>query len=207
MAKKKKAPRTAPRRRGVSTPKNATIRVSSRAAKTKAKKTASKTAKKAASRVQRAGRRPPLRTAAPARSARPSEIFAPVTGAERREIGHVILEVGKAGAARVKRMVYPAGFRWSVDMKPVVGTDLCMHAHVGFLVHGEIHIEYPDGCIVEHRAPQIIAIEPGHDGWVVGDEPVVMIEFDFEGDTVQRLGMPESHSHDVSAITKLSVPS
>ena len=90
----------------------------------------------------------------------------------------MLLEVGKAGAARVKRMVYPAGFRWSVDMKPVVGTEWCMHAHVGFLVHGEIHIEYPDGCVIEHRAPQIIAIEPGHDGWVVGKEPVVMIEFD-----------------------------
>jgi hypothetical protein len=92
-------------------------------------------------------------------------------------------------------MVYPAGFRWSVDMKPVVGTDLCMHAHVGFLVHGEIHIEYADGCVVEHRAPQIIAIDPGHDGWVVGEEPVVMIEFDFEGDTVKKLGMPLTHTH------------
>jgi hypothetical protein len=126
---------------------------------------------------------------------RPSELFAPVKGAERREIGHVLLEVGKAGAARVKRMVYPAGFRWSKDMKPVVGTELCMHAHVGFLVHGEIHIEYPDGCVIEHRAPQIIAIDPGHDGWVVGKEPVVMIEFDFEGDTIARLGMPSSHTH------------
>ena len=122
-------------------------------------------------------------------------LFAPVQGAERREVGHVQLEVGRAGEARVKRMVYPPGFRWSVDMKPAVGTDLCMHAHVGFLVHGEIHIEYADGCVVEHRAPQIVAIEPGHDGWVVGDEPVVLIEFDFERDTVQRLGMPAAHTH------------
>jgi hypothetical protein len=123
--------------------------------------------------------------------------FAPgdVKGAERREVGHVLLEVGRAGDARVKRMVYPPGFRWSVDMKPIVGTDLCMHAHVGFLVHGEIHIEYPDGCIVEHKAPQIVAIEPGHDGWVVGKEPVVLIEFDFERDTIRRLGMPDAHRH------------
>jgi hypothetical protein len=136
---------------------------------------------------------------------RPSEIFAPVKGAERREIGHVLLEVGKAGNARVKRMVYPAGFRWSKDMKPVVGTELCMHAHVGFLVHGEIHIEYPDGCVIEHKAPQIFAIEPGHDGWVVGREPVVMVEFDFEGDTINKLGMPSSHTH--AALGPRSVPS
>jgi hypothetical protein len=122
-------------------------------------------------------------------------LMAPVKGAERRDIGHVRLEVGRAGDARVKRMIYPPGFRWSKDMKPSVGTELCMHAHVGFLAHGEIHIEYADGCVVEHKAPQIVAIEPGHDGWVVGKEPVVMIEFDFEGDTIRRTGMPTAHRH------------
>ena len=122
-------------------------------------------------------------------------LLADVVGAERREVGHVRLDVGRAGAARVKRMVYPVGFRWSVDMKPIVGTELCMHAHVGYLAQGQIHIEYADGCIVEHKAPQIVAIEPGHDGWVVGKEPVVLIEFDFEGDTISRLGMPDAHRH------------
>ncbi len=125
----------------------------------------------------------------------PDALLAPVKGAERREIGGVRLEVGRAGAARVKRMVYPPGFRWSIDMKPIVGTALCMHAHVGFLARGEIHIEYADGCVVEHKAPQIVAIDPGHDGWVVGNEPVVLIEFDFEGDTVRRLGVPDAHRH------------
>ena len=125
----------------------------------------------------------------------PDPLLAPVTGAERRDVGHVRLEVGRAGSARIKRMIYPPGFKWSVDMKPVVGTDLCMHAHIGFLARGEIHVEYADGCIVEHKAPQIVAIDPGHDGWVVGREPVVLIEVDFEGDTVSRLGMPAVHRH------------
>jgi hypothetical protein len=40
-----------------------------------------------------------------------------------------------------------------------------------------------------------VAIDPGHDGWVVGKEQVVLIEFDFEGDTVSRLGMPAEHGH------------
>jgi len=122
-------------------------------------------------------------------------ITAPMKNAERREIGRVQLEVVRAGDARVKRMIYPRGFRWSVDMKPIVKTDRCMHAHVGFLVRGEIHIEYADGCVVEYKAPQVLAIEPGHDGWVVGDEPAVVIEFDFERDTIARLGMPEQHRH------------
>ena len=153
--------------------------------KKRAKKAATKKARPAARRSSRK----------PTRSARPDALFAPVNGAERRVVGHVQLEVGRAGDARVKRMIYPPGFRWSKDMKHVVGTDLCMHAHAGFLAHGEIHIEYADGCVVEHKAPQIVAIDPGHDGWVVGKEPVVIIEFDFEGDTVQRLGMPEAHRH------------
>jgi hypothetical protein len=122
-------------------------------------------------------------------------ILAKVRGAERRQVGHVALEVGRAGEGRVKRMIYPAGFHWAKDMKAIVGTDLCMHAHVGFLVRGEIHIEYADGCIVEFKAPQVVAIEPGHDGWVVGKESVVMIEFDFERDTARRLGMPDAHRH------------
>ena len=129
------------------------------------------------------------------RAKAPDAPLAGIKGAERRQIGHVQLEVGRAGAARVKRMVYPAGFRWSVDMKPIVGTDLCMHAHVGFLARGEIHVEYADGCTVEFKAPQPVAIEPGHDGWVVGKQPAVLIEFDFESDTVGRLGMPDAHRH------------
>jgi hypothetical protein len=142
---------------------------------------------------------PATKKRAKKRSARkattPRSLLAPVRGATLRELGHVRLEVGRAGAARVKRMIYPPGFRWSVDMKPVVATERCMHAHVGFLVHGEIHIEYADGCVLEFKAPQVVAIDPGHDGWVVGKEPVVMIEFDFEGDTVSKLGMPAEHKH------------
>jgi hypothetical protein len=157
-----------------------------------------KTVKKALKAKVRKAAKAAKKKAAPAarRAARSTDpLLAPVKGATRRKIGHVQLEVGRAGAARVKRMIYPAGFRWSIDMKPVVGTDLCMHAHVGFLARGEIHIEYADGCVVEHKAPQIVAIDPGHDGWVVGKEPVVLIEFDFEGDTVNRLGMPAAHVH------------
>lgn len=163
--------------------------VSRHAAKPKAAK-AKASKSKAAKPKARAKTR---RSASAARST--SALFAPVRGAERRDIGHVQLEVGRAGNARVKRMIYPPGFHWAADMKPVTGTDYCMHAHVGFLAHGEIHIEYADGCIVEHKAPQIIAIDPGHDGWVVGTEPVVLIEFDFERDTVNKLGMPSAHRH------------
>jgi len=144
---------------------------------------------------KKSGGIPKRRHPARPRAKAPDALLAAVRGAERRQIGHVLLEVGRAAAARVKRLIYPPGFRWSVDMKPVVGTNLCMHAHIGFLERGQIHIEYGDGCKTEFKAPQIVVIEPGHDGWVVGREPAVMIEFDFERDTVTRLGMPDAHRH------------
>ena len=121
-------------------------------------------------------------------------LLAPVKGAIKRDIGHVQLEVGRAGSARVKRMIYPPGFHWLVDMKPVVGTDLCMHAHVGFIARGQIGVRYGDGCTVEFAAPQAVAIDPGHEGWVVGDEPAVLIEIDFEGETANRFGLT-GHRH------------
>ncbi|MGH9160152.1 MAG: hypothetical protein ACRD2X_09225 [Vicinamibacteraceae bacterium] len=122
-------------------------------------------------------------------------LLAPIDGADHREVGGVALDVVRTGSARVKRMVYPPGFRWSTHMKSMVGTELCMHAHVGFLARGQIRIEYPDGCARDFMAPQVLAIDPGHDGCVLGTEPAVLIEFDFESETVQRLGMPESHRH------------
>lgn len=122
-------------------------------------------------------------------------LLGPIKGAERREIGGVQVDAVKAGEARIKRIVYQPGFRWSTHMQPITKTDRCMHAHVGFLAQGQIHVEYPDGCVHEFAAPAAVAIEPGHDGWVVGTEPAVLIEIDFESDTIRRLGMPEGHEH------------
>lgn len=122
-------------------------------------------------------------------------LLAPMKGAERREAGGVLVDSVRTGEARIKRIVYQPGFRWSTHMKPITRTERCMHAHVGFLAHGQIHVEYPDGCVYEFAAPAAVAIEPGHDGWVVGNEPAVLIEIDFESDTITRLGMPSQHSH------------
>jgi hypothetical protein len=122
-------------------------------------------------------------------------LLAPMQGADHREVGGVQMDTVAVGSSRVKRVIYPVGFRWSKNMKPLVGTDFCMHAHVGFLASGEIHMEFKDGCVVEFRAPQVVSIEPEHDGWVVGNQPAVLIEFDFGNETVSRLGMPEKHSH------------
>ncbi len=122
-------------------------------------------------------------------------LLAPIPGAESRQLAGIAVDTVRVGEARVKRMIYPPGFRWSSDVKPLVDTDLCMHAHVGFLVRGRIDVQYADGCTASFVAPQVVSIDPGHDAWVVGTDHAILIEFDFEGATVSRMGMPESHRH------------
>lgn len=123
-------------------------------------------------------------------------LLAAIEGADHREIGGVALDVVRAGNGRVKRAVYPPGFRWSTHMKPVVGTPHCMHAHLGFIAQGHVRGEYADGCGFELRAPRVFVIEPGHDAWVVGSQAAVVIEFDAEGETARRFGIPEMHRHE-----------
>lgn len=122
-------------------------------------------------------------------------LLAPVEGAETTETNGVRVDVVPAGEARVKRVVYPAGYRWSTHIKPVVGTELCMHAHVGFLVRGRMAGEYADGCTFAFEAPAAVVVEPGHDAWTVGDEDAVYVEVDFVGESAARFGLPAEHSH------------
>ena len=122
-------------------------------------------------------------------------LLAPIEGAEHSELNGVKVDVVTAGEGRVKRVVYPPGYRWSTHIKPAVGTDRCMHAHVGFLARGRMAGEYADGCTFEFTAPAAVVVEPGHDAWTVGGEPAVYVELDFERDTASKLGLPEEHRH------------
>jgi hypothetical protein len=127
--------------------------------------------------------------------AAPDPLLAPIEGARHSEVNGVEVDVVPAGAGRLKRVVYPPGYRWSTHLKSVVGTDLCMHAHVGFLIRGRMGGEYADGCTFEFAAPAAVVVEPRHDAWTIGDELAVYVEFDFEADTAERLGLPTEHRH------------
>ena|SRR5207247_7633417 len=123
-------------------------------------------------------------------------LLAPIPDSDRLEVGGCVVDVVRAGEARIKRSVYPPGFRWSKDMGPETGADRCRFAHVGFLARGAIAGEYADGCTFEFAAPAAVVIEPGHDAWVVGGEPAVLIEVDFERETAARFGLPAEHRHE-----------
>jgi hypothetical protein len=124
-----------------------------------------------------------------------TDVTAPLRGATRTEVGGCVIEEVPAGAGRLKRVVYPPGWRWSVDMRPHTSNELCQHAHVGFLVQGRMVAEYADGCQVDQVAPTAVVIEPGHDAWNAGPEPAVLLQFDCGAETVERLGLAGAHQH------------
>jgi hypothetical protein len=126
----------------------------------------------------------------------PDPLTAPIDGSERKTAGSVTRDIVRAGTGRICRTIYYPGFVWEKDMQPAVTAELCLHAHVGFLARGHLEAHFPDGCRRDWVAPAVVCLEPGHRGSVVGDEPAVLIEFDFEGETATRFGLPEVHRHD-----------
>jgi hypothetical protein len=118
-----------------------------------------------------------------------TDLLAPIEGADRTDIGGLTIDEVRAGDCHVKRVIYPPGWRWSEQMRPVSGTERCLHAHVGFLVQGRIAVEHGDGRLEEFAAPAPIVVLPDHDGWVLGDEPAVLVQVDFGADTMERMGL------------------
>jgi hypothetical protein len=144
------------------------------------------------------GKKPPQKPAGSRRKTPPTAndpLVAPIKGADRRTVDGIGVDIMRAGKGRIKRLVYPPGFRWSTHMKPLVGTTLCMHTHVGLLARGHVRGEYADGCTFEFVAPQAVVVEPGHDAWVVGAGPAVLIQFDAADETARHFGLPEEHRH------------
>ena len=80
--------------------------------------------------------------------------------------------------AKAARFTMQPGWSWSTCIKPVVGTDSCQASHVGFVSAGRIGVRHDDGTEVEIGPGEAYRIAPGHDAWVIGDEPFVAFEFE-----------------------------
>jgi len=96
---------------------------------------------------------------------------------EVRSPERTTVELVKIGNGEIGRYTFQPGWRWSECIKPVVGTDSCQVEHVGYVVSGTLHVEPADGPAGEVTAGSVYRIAPGHDAQVVGDEPVVVVEF------------------------------
>jgi hypothetical protein len=98
------------------------------------------------------------------------------------------LEVVDLDGVKAARMTAQPGWRWSECIKPVVGGDSCQAHHVGVIISGTMHVVHNDGTARDAGPGNAYVIEPGHDAWVVGDEPVVAFEFDSK--TAQTFARP-----------------
>lgn len=87
------------------------------------------------------------------------------------------VEVVKVAGGEIGRYTFQPGWRWSTHIKPVVGGDSCQVEHIGYLVSGKMGVQCDDGGTGEVLPGSVYRIPPGHDGWVIGDEPVVVVEF------------------------------
>ena len=98
------------------------------------------------------------------------------------------VEVVDLGGVKAARMTAQPGWRWSECVKPVAGTDRSQAHHEGDIVSGTLHVLHEDGSEIDAVPGNAYVIEPGHDAWVIGDEPVVAFEFD--SSTAQSFAKP-----------------
>lgn len=78
----------------------------------------------------------------------------------------------------IGKMTYEPGWRWSVDVKPIAGTQACQFHHVGVTISGRLRVEMQDGVELEIGPGEVFEIPPGHDAWVVGGDPWVSVDFE-----------------------------
>jgi len=96
---------------------------------------------------------------------------------EVREFPHGRLEVVKIGEAAVGRATLQPGWRWSTALKPTAKTESCQAPHFQYHISGVLRIRMDDGHEFDCRPGDVSMLAPGHDAWVVGNEPVVVVDF------------------------------
>ncbi len=87
------------------------------------------------------------------------------------------LEVVNLGGVTIGRGTFEPGWKWSESVKPIAGTESCQAAHTGYVVSGRMKVVMDDGTEAECGPGTAVVIAPGHDAWIVGDEPCIFIDF------------------------------
>ena len=96
---------------------------------------------------------------------------------EIREFPLGRFELVSLGGMTIGRATYQPGWKWSVHVGDQLGETSCHVEHVGMVVTGCAAAAMDNGDIIEMRAGDVFYIPPGHDSWVVGDEPYVSLHF------------------------------
>lgn len=96
---------------------------------------------------------------------------------EAREFPNGHAEILRIGDSEVGRLVFEPGWRWSTDVKPIAGTASCEAPHFQFHISGRLAIRMDDGTEFVAGPGEVTSLPSGHDAWVVGDEPVTVVDW------------------------------
>lgn len=94
-----------------------------------------------------------------------------------REFPNGRAEILRVGDTEIGRLTLQPGWRWSNDVKPIAGTDSCEAPHFQYHLSGRLMIRMDDGTEMTAVAGDVTSLPAGHDAWVVGDEPVVVVDW------------------------------
>jgi hypothetical protein len=86
-------------------------------------------------------------------------------------------EILRVGGVEVGRLIFEPGWRWSKDVKPIAKTSSCEAPHFQYHVAGKLAIRMDDGSEFIASKGDITSLPSGHDAWVVGDEPVIVVDW------------------------------
>jgi hypothetical protein len=96
---------------------------------------------------------------------------------EVREFPKGKLELVKIGGATVGKATFQPGWKWSTSVQPLVKTKTCEAPHFQYHLSGTLMVKMDDGTLLECKPGMVSLLPQGHDAWVVGNEPVVVIDF------------------------------
>ena len=96
---------------------------------------------------------------------------------EVRTVEKARIQLVELGEAAIGRTVFEPGWRWSEHVKSIVGTASCEVHHTGYVMSGTLGVEMDGGASIELTAGDVFEVPPGHDAWVIGDEPWISIDF------------------------------
>ena len=96
---------------------------------------------------------------------------------ETRNFPNGKLELVNMGGWTIGKTTFEPGWKWSTSIKPIAKTESCQVHHMIYALSGRMHLAMDDGTTFEIGPGELVNIPPGHDGWVLGDEPCVALDF------------------------------
>ncbi len=96
---------------------------------------------------------------------------------ETRKFENGKIDITNLGETVVGKATFEPGWKWSTSVKPLVKTDSCQQAHTMYIISGKMKVKMNDGSEQEFSSGDAGVVPPGHDAWVVGSEPCIVIDF------------------------------